>query len=60
MKEYIFENKLNSNIEIRIKAYNYTQAMELLLTITRDIDDYFHLEILTQTKNLEDGKRTLG
>jgi hypothetical protein len=40
MKEYIFTNVLNSNIEIRIKANYYTQAMELLLSITRDIDDY--------------------
>lgn len=40
MKEYIFTNVLNSNIEIKIKAYNYTQAMDLLLAVTRDIDDY--------------------
>jgi hypothetical protein len=40
MKEYIFTNILNSNIEIKIKAYNYTQAMDLLLSVTRDIDDY--------------------
>jgi hypothetical protein len=40
MKEYLFENQLNSNIEIRIKAYNFTDAMELLLATTRDIDDY--------------------
>lgn len=40
MKEYIFENILNSNIEIRIKANYYNQAMELLLSVTRNIDDY--------------------
>ena len=40
MKEYIFTNVLNSNIEIKIKAYNYTQAMDLLLSVTKDIDDY--------------------
>jgi hypothetical protein len=40
MKEYIFTNTLNSNIEIKIKAYNYTQAMDLLLSVTRNIDDY--------------------
>jgi hypothetical protein len=40
MKEYIFENILNSNINIVIKAHHYTQAMELLLSTTRDIDDY--------------------
>ena len=40
MKEYIFENILNSNIEIRIKANYYSQAMDLLLSVTRNIDDY--------------------
>jgi hypothetical protein len=40
MKEYIFENILNSNIEIRIKANYYAQAMDLLLSATRNIDDY--------------------
>lgn len=40
MKEYIFENILNSNIEIRIKADYYTQAMDLLLSVTRYIEDY--------------------
>jgi hypothetical protein len=40
MKEYIFENVLNSNIKIRIKAYYYSQAMDLLLSVTRNVDDY--------------------
>ena len=40
MTQYIFENILNTNIEIRIKANNYTEAMELLLTSTRDAADY--------------------
>jgi hypothetical protein len=40
MKEYIFENVLHSNIEIKIKADHYTEAMELLLTVTRYIEDY--------------------
>lgn len=40
MKEYIFQNTLNTNIEIRIKATNYNQAMDLLLSITRNIDDF--------------------
>ena len=39
-KEYIFENIFNSNIQIRIKAIYYLQAWELLLTVTRNIDDY--------------------
>ena len=40
MKEYIFTNTLNLNIEIRIKANYYAQAMDLLLSVTRNIDDY--------------------
>jgi len=40
MKYYIFENILNSNIEIRIKANYYSQAMDFLLSVTRNIDDY--------------------
>jgi len=40
MKDYIFTNTLNSNIEIKITAYNYTQAMDLLLSVTRYIEDY--------------------
>ena len=40
MEAYIFIHKTNPNIEIRISAYNYTQAMDLLLSITRDIDSF--------------------
>jgi hypothetical protein len=40
MNDYIFENTLNSKIEIRIKANSYTQAMDLLLTVTRYIEEY--------------------
>lgn len=40
MKEYISTNVLNLNIEIRIKANYYSQAMDLLLSVTRNIDDY--------------------
>lgn len=40
MKEYIFINILNSRIEIRINANSYAQAMDILLYITRDIDEY--------------------
>jgi len=40
MKEYIFTNVSNSNIEIKIKASFYSQAMDLLLSITRNIDHY--------------------
>jgi hypothetical protein len=40
MKKYIFTNILNSNIEIIIKAHYYYQAMELLLSVTRNIEDY--------------------
>jgi hypothetical protein len=40
MKHYIFTNSLNSNIEIKIKAYNLPEAMDLLLSVTKNIDDY--------------------
>lgn len=40
MKTYTFENVLNSNIRIKIKANYYTQAMDLLLSATRHIEDY--------------------
>lgn len=40
MKTYIFNHTENSNIKIIIEAYNYTQAMELLLSVTRDIELY--------------------
>lgn len=45
MKEYVFENQIKSDIEIRIKAYNYTQAMQILLSIVRNIEDYKQITI---------------
>lgn len=40
MKTYIFNHTENSNIKIIIEAYNYTQAMDLLLSVTRDVELY--------------------
>jgi hypothetical protein len=40
MKEYIFINILNSNIEIKIKAKHYNEAMEILLMEVRHVSDY--------------------
>jgi len=40
MREYVFNNIRNSNIEIKVRARNYTHAMDQLLSITRDIDVY--------------------
>jgi hypothetical protein len=40
MKDFIFINTINSNIKITITAYNYTQAMDLLLSVTRYIEDF--------------------
>lgn len=40
MKEYIFINILNSNIEIKIKARNYNEAMEYLLMEVKYVADY--------------------
>ena len=40
LKIYTFENTCDSRIKIIIEARNFTEAMDLLLSITRDIDDY--------------------
>lgn len=40
MKEYIFEHTLNPDIQVRVKANHYTEAMELLLSVTRYIEDF--------------------
>jgi hypothetical protein len=40
MKQYIFENILNSNIEIRIKAFRLSQAEEMLKAEAKDHDLY--------------------
>ena len=40
MREYIFQNNLYPSIKIIIGANNYTQAMDMLLMVTRNIDDY--------------------
>lgn len=40
MKVYIFENTRDNRIKIIIEANSFTEAMDLLLSITRDIDDF--------------------
>jgi len=40
MTKFIFKNIVHSGIEISIIAYNFTDAMEKLLSVTRDIYDY--------------------
>ena len=40
MEKYIFKNIVYKGIEISIMAHNFTEAMETLLKITRNIDDY--------------------
>lgn len=40
MKIYIYTNIYNSNIEIRILANNFTEASEILLSITRDFEEF--------------------
>ena len=40
MQEFIFKNIVYKGIEIRIMAHNFTEAMETLLRVTRNIDDY--------------------
>jgi hypothetical protein len=40
MKTYTFENVLNSNIRIEIKAYSHNEALDLLILITRYSEDF--------------------
>lgn len=40
MEKFIFKNIVYKGVEISIMAYTYTEAMEILLIITRDIDNY--------------------
>ena len=40
LKIYTFENIRDERIKIIIEARNFTEAMDLLLSITRDIDDF--------------------
>lgn len=40
MNEYIFENLLNSNIKIRIKAYTAFGANQLLSEVVSFSEDY--------------------
>jgi hypothetical protein len=41
LKEYIFENVLNSNIEIRIKANSYSEALDMIGIATNyNSEDY--------------------
>ncbi len=40
MIRYIFENKLNSNVAIVIRAYNAREALELLRSTTDHSEDF--------------------
>lgn len=40
MKVYIFENTRDNRIRIIIEANSFTEAMDLLLSVIRDIDDF--------------------
>lgn len=40
MKKYIFENILNSNIQIIIKAKYLNEALDLLVLLVKYPDDY--------------------
>lgn len=40
LKTYIFESQSKPRVKITIDAYSFTGAMETLLSITRDIDDF--------------------
>jgi hypothetical protein len=40
LKKYIFEDLVNSNIEVTIKAYSFTQAYEILVRISKHPADF--------------------
>jgi hypothetical protein len=40
MKIYTFENVLNLNIRIEIKARSHNEALDLLISITKHSDDF--------------------
>lgn len=37
---YIFEDELNSNVQVVIKAYSESEAWELLLVVVKNYDDF--------------------
>jgi len=47
MSQYTYENKLNSNIQIVIKAKSILIADELLKRVTQDSEDYKLLDKIT-------------
>lgn len=44
MKEYIFENAMNSNISVTIKADTFSEAMNLLKTTIKYVEDYIYVD----------------
>lgn len=40
LKEYRFEDMLNSNVEVVIKSYSFTEAYEILVIITKHPEDF--------------------
>jgi len=40
LKEYRFEDNLNSNVEVVIKSYSFTEAYEILVMITKHPADF--------------------
>jgi hypothetical protein len=37
---YIFEDELNSNVQVVIKAYSPSEAWELLSFVVKNVDDF--------------------
>ena len=37
---YVFEDELNSNVQVLIKAYSQAQAWELLHIVVKNYDDF--------------------
>ena len=40
LKEYIFEDMMNSNVKLVIKCYSFVDAYEILVMITKNPADF--------------------
>ena len=43
-REFVFDNVLNTNVEVRIKANYYEQALDLLKSVTEKPSHYHYSE----------------
>lgn len=45
LKEYRFKDMLNSNVEVVIKSYSFTEAYEILVMITKHPADFKYTSV---------------